>query len=127
MPSDRPDDGDSVESVQRIEPARVENPPEPVAELIADLSENRTYARRSLNREPQLSEEFNERVEPSIFRGWFVLTKMSRNREREVGRNHMHPVSHVGRSLPDSFSSLLVRHGSDSGISALTRTSAANL
>ena len=36
MSSDRPDE--ALESVQRIEPARVENPPERVADLAAELS-----------------------------------------------------------------------------------------
>src|SRR3954471_8199114 len=47
MSVDRPDDG--VESVQRIEPARVENPPEPVADLVADLSAASARLGRSLH------------------------------------------------------------------------------
>ena len=47
MPLDRPDIG--VESVQRIEPARVENPPAPVADLVADLSAASAKLGRSLH------------------------------------------------------------------------------
>src|SRR6266511_2720310 len=47
MSLDRPSDG--VESVQRIEPARVENPPEPVADLVADLSAASAKLGRSLH------------------------------------------------------------------------------
>lgn len=47
MSLDRPPDG--VESVQRIEPARMENPPEPVADLIADLSAASAKLGRSLH------------------------------------------------------------------------------
>ena len=36
MPSDRPNE--PLESVQRIEPTRIENPPEPIADLAAELS-----------------------------------------------------------------------------------------
>jgi Fic family protein len=47
MPLDRP--GDGVENVQRIEPARVENPTEPLADLIADLSAASAKLGRSLH------------------------------------------------------------------------------
>src|SRR6266540_2532522 len=47
MSLDRP--GDGVESVQRIEPARVENPPEPVADLVAELSAASAKLGRSLH------------------------------------------------------------------------------
>ena len=47
MSSDRPDD--PLESVQRIEPARVENPPERVADLAAELSAASAKLGRSLH------------------------------------------------------------------------------
>src|SRR5438045_8938760 len=47
MSLDRPDE--ALESVQRIEPARVENPPERVADLVAELSALSAKLGRSLH------------------------------------------------------------------------------
>jgi Fic family protein len=50
MPSDRPNE--ALESAQRIEPARVENPPERVADLAAELSAASAKLARSLHVRP---------------------------------------------------------------------------
>ena len=47
MDQDRPDQ--PVETVQRIEPARLENPPETIADLVAELSAKSAELGRSLH------------------------------------------------------------------------------